>query len=79
VFLGINFKPELLLGHDVYGIAPQPIQNFIEGRIQYQASAIFENGGPWTGQLVYQGSTGGGTNNTQRDRDIIGFLVGYTF
>lgn len=79
VFLGINVKPELLFGHDVYGIAPLPIQNFIEGRIQYQASAIFENGGPWTGQLVYQGSTGGGTNNTQRDRDIIGFQVGYTF
>jgi hypothetical protein len=79
VFAGINVKPELLFGHDVYGISPQPIQNFVEDRITYQASAVFENGGPWTGQLVYQGSTGGGTVNTQRDRDIVGFQVGYTF
>jgi len=79
LFLGLNVKPSIFFGHDVYGIAPLPIQNFIEDRIQYAVAAEFENGGPWTGQVLYQGSTGGGTVNAQRDRDIIGFQVGYTF
>ena len=79
LFWGLNFKPALFFGHDVYGVAPLPIQNFIEDRIQYSVSTEIENGGPWSGQLIYQGSTGGSTLNTQRDRDVIAFQIGYTF
>ena len=79
VFLGLNFKPALFFGHDAYGISPLPVQNFIEGTITYSISTEIENGGPWAGQLIYLGSTGGGTNNTQRDRDTFGFQISYTF
>ena len=55
------------------------MQNFIENTITYAISTEIENGGPWSGQLIYQGSTSGGTVNTQRDRDVIGLQVAYTF
>ncbi|WP_022977270.1 DUF1302 domain-containing protein [Nevskia ramosa] len=76
---GLNFKPAIYFGHDFYGISPLPVQNFIEGTISYAVSTEIENGGPWSGQLIYQGSTGGGTVNTQRDRDVIALQIGYTF
>jgi hypothetical protein len=38
-----------------------------------------ESGQQWSGQVFYQGSTGGRSVNTQRDRDVLGFAVSYTF
>lgn len=79
VIAGLNFKPAIFVGHDFYGISPLPVQNFVEDTISYSVSTEIENGGPWSGQLLYQGSTGGGTVNTQRDRDVIAFQIAYTF
>jgi len=76
---GLNFKPQLFFGYDPYGISPLPAQNFREGTIQYLVGSEIEAGGPWSGQFFYQGSTGGGTLNNQRDRDVIGAAVSYTF
>ena len=75
----LNFKPQIFLGYDPYGISPQPVQNFREGTFQYLIGTEVEVGGPWSGQVFYQGSTGGGTVNNQRDRDVIGAAVSYTF
>lgn len=77
--LGLNFKPSLFFGQDVSGIGPQPMQNFIAGNKIYVLGTEVEAGGPLSGQVFYQGSTGGGSVNTQRDRDIIGLSVSYTF
>jgi len=76
---GLNFKPWLMWGHDVSGIAPLPIQNFIAGTKQYVVGTEVEYGQHWAGQMFYQGSAGGGTANTMSDRDIIGFAVSYAF
>jgi hypothetical protein len=77
VFTGVNFKPLLAFFHDVDGIAPSPMQNFIEGRRQFTlgTDVIFEGG--WTGQVFYQGFTG--RNHTLRDRDFLSFSLSYTF
>lgn len=77
VFEGINFKPLLAFFHDVDGIAPAPMQNFIEGRKQFTigTDVLLENG--WTGQVLYQGFTG--RNHTLRDRDFLSFNLSYTF
>lgn len=79
LLFGMNFKPQLFVGYDPYGISALPAQNFREGVFQYLVGTEIESGGPWSGQLFYQGSTGGGTVNNQRDRDVIGAAVSYTF
>ncbi len=75
----LNLKPSLTWGQDVSGIAPVPIQNFVAGTKIYVLGLAIESGNHWQGQLFYQGSTGGGTVNTQRDRDVIGLGIAYTF
>lgn len=75
----LNLKPSIQWGQDVTGISPQPIQNFIMGTKTYVLGTTIESGQQWSGQIFYQGSTGGGTVNTQRDRDVIGAAVSYTF
>jgi hypothetical protein len=75
----LNFKPSLQWQQDLSGISPQPIQNFIAGTKTYVVGTVIESGQQWSGQVFYQGSTGGGTVNTQRDRDVIGLAVSYTF
>ncbi|MDE0853638.1 MAG: DUF1302 family protein, partial [Nevskia sp.] len=79
VLWNLNFKPWLMWSQDMSGIAPQPMQNFIAGTKQYALGTVIESGQQWSGQLFYQGSTGGGTVNTLRDRDVVGFSVAYTF
>lgn len=79
VFWGLNFKPAVFWGHDVYGIAPQPIQNFIEGTKSYVVGTTIESGAHWSGQIFYQGSFGGGTVNTLKDRDVVALTLAYTF
>ena len=76
---GLNFKPQIFAGYDPYGISPLPAQNFREGTLQYLVGTEIENGGPWSGQFFYQGSSFGGTLNNQSDRDIIGMSLAYTF
>ena len=76
---GLNFKPSLMWGHDVSGIAPQPIQNFVAGTKQYALGSVVEFGPQWSAQLQYQGSFGGGTVNNAKDRDWIALSVAYNF
>lgn len=80
VFLGINFKPWLIWGHDVQGISIMPksgYQGFAEGRRFFQIGSEFNFMKDWSGGLFYRGSTG--DNDTMRDRDHISAYVAYTF
>lgn len=79
LFWDLNFKPSLQWQQDISGISPQPVQNFIAGTKTYVVGTVIESGQQWSGQVFYQGSTGGGTVNTQRDRDVIGMAISYTF
>jgi hypothetical protein len=40
---------------------------------------MFEYGTRWSGQIYYQGWTGGRSVDTMRDRDFLALAVGYTF
>ncbi len=75
----LNVKPSITWGQDVSGIAPVPVQNFVAGTKFYVLGVALESGSHWQGQLFYQGSTGGGTVNSQRDRDVIGLGLSYAF
>ncbi len=75
---GIIVKPFLTFSHDVSGVAPQPIQNFQMGTIEYSINGEFAYGEHWATDLFYHGWTGGRTLDTHRDADFIGFNLSYT-
>lgn len=77
--LGWNYKPQLVWWHDVYGRAPLPMQNFVQGAKAYQLVNGIEFSNAWGAQICYTGSTGGGTVNAQRDKDTAGFTIEYSF
>ena len=76
---GMNLKPSFVWMHDVHGIAPQPMQNFIEGAMQYVIGTAVDAGNEWSAQLLHHGYAGGGTVNSQKDRDIVALSLAYAF
>lgn len=78
VMFGLNFKPFLLWAHDVKGYAPSPMQNFIEGRMEWQLGTEIFYGQAFGVKLQYNGYDGTRHNPT-RDRDNVLVEVSYTF
>jgi hypothetical protein len=76
---GWNYKPQVIWMHDIYGTAPLPMQNFVEGAKTWQWINEVEFNNSLSAQIFWQGSTGGGTVNYQRDKDTAGFTVTYQF
>ena len=79
LIFGWNFKPQIVWSHDVAGIAISPSQNFIAGTKNWQVSTDIEFSNEFMMQIFYQGWTGGGTVNANRDKDFAGFSVNYSF
>lgn len=79
VVFGWSFRPTIILQWDIAGIAPFPIQNFVEGRKEIVAGTDVTLTEALTARVLYQWFTGGGANNTRSDRDNIAISVGYTF
>ncbi|HSW15559.1 MAG TPA: DUF1302 family protein [Solimonas sp.] len=75
----ITLYPTFLWLHDLKGISPAPIINFIEGRQVLISSLGADFGQDWTGGLTYQRFAGGGTHHRLRDRDNVSFFVAYVF
>lgn len=69
VVFGWNFRPQLIAGWDVDGIAPFPSQNFVEGRKQFELSTDILFTQALSMRLGYNWFTGGGRDNNRRDRD----------
>jgi hypothetical protein len=76
---GMTLKPMLFFGHDVVGISPVPIQNFIAGTVHWTVGTEVESGSAWSGQILWQGWTGGGSVNGLRDRDLVVLGIAYAF
>lgn len=79
VVFGWGFKPTIIAQWDVKGIAPFPIQNFVEGRKDIALGTDITISDAFTARVAYQWLFGGGKNNTRRDRDNAFISVGYTF
>jgi hypothetical protein len=79
LLFGWTYKPQIVWSHDVYGIAINPEQNFIEGTMLYQIATDVEITNRLGAQVFYQGWAGGGTVNGYKDKDFAGFAVSYTF
>ncbi|MBI2383131.1 MAG: DUF1302 family protein [Gammaproteobacteria bacterium] len=76
---GIALYPALVYLHDLKGISPAPIVNFIEGRKVAIGNLTAEFGTDWTAGLTYQAFSGGGTHHRLRDRDNVSAYIAYAF
>ena len=79
VFSGIHFRPVLGFFWDVHGIAALPTQNFVEGRKEILLGTEVQLSQALTTQIAYQWYTGGGMNNTRKDRDNLALSLSYSF
>lgn len=79
VFGRFAMRPSLRFDHDVNGVTPTPLGNYLEGRKQVQAGVAFEYLGQWQLDLGYTIFTGAGRQNLLRDRDFAQAAIRYAF
>lgn len=79
VFGRFAMRPSIRFDHDVNGITPSPLGNYVEGRKQVQTAVAFEYLGQWQLDVGYTVFTGGGQQNQLRDRDFAQMAVRYAF
>ena len=79
VFGVLTVEPTLLFQHDVKGISPTPISNFLENRKQLNAIIGVNYLQAWNLDLGYSMYFGGGTQNLLTDRDYVDLALKYSF
>jgi hypothetical protein len=79
VFGAFTVEPTLLFQHDLNGITPTPIVNFVEGRRQLNAILGVNYLQSWNFDLGYATYFGAGAQNLISDRDYVDFAVKYSF
>ena len=79
VWNGINVSPNVQFAHDVYGITPNPILNFQEGRKSMTLGLKFDYQAEWSSELLYTQFWGADTHNLLSDRDFLSATVKYSF
>jgi hypothetical protein len=79
VVFGWTFMPTIIAMWDVKGIAPYPLQNFVEGRKDLVVGTEVKITPDFTATVLYQWFLGGGLDNTRLDRDNLSMSVSYTF
>lgn len=75
----ISLYPTILWFHDLGGISPATIDNYVAGRQQLSAQLDAEITQSIGAGMQYQLFTGGGRNNQRSDRDNLGMYVRYSF
>ncbi|MDP3857252.1 MAG: DUF1302 family protein [Stagnimonas sp.] len=76
---GLRLNPTLVLLHDLHGISPAQIDNYVAGRITGIVVLDAELGQHLGAGLQYQVFTGAGQRNARRDRDNLSFSLRYSF
>lgn len=79
VIFGWSLLPSITMAWDVQGIAPSPIQNFVEGRKEFSVGTDINITQSFAARVIYQWFTGGGRENTRKDRDNLAMSLAYTF
>lgn len=75
---GVTFTPQIDWAHDVHGTSPNAIP-FVQGRKALTLSLLFNYRDKWKGGVQVVTFTGGGDNNTMRDRDFVSANISYSF
>lgn len=79
VLPGLTLKPLVLWSHDVRGITPLPIANFVRNSRSVTFGTDWRYFNNLTGNVSYTTYFGGGQDNLYRDRDFISTYVRYVF
>jgi hypothetical protein len=79
VFGVFTVEPTFLFQHDVNGVTPTPIVNFVEGRRQLNSILSVNYLQAWNFDLGYAMFFGGGPQNLINDRDYVDFAIKYSF
>jgi hypothetical protein len=79
VFNALTVEPTLLWQHDVRGITPTPIVNFVEDRKQVNLILGVNYLQAWQFDLGYAMYLGDDPQNLLHDRDYVDFAVKYSF
>lgn len=79
VFGGVNLSPAVAFSHDVDGITPGPIGNFLQDRksVTVGVTATYQNS--WQGAIKYTEYFGNEQYNLMADRDFLSAVVQYSF
>jgi hypothetical protein len=79
VFAGLNMFPSVAFTHDVRGVTPLPLGNFIAGRKSVNLALEFTLQNKWSFELRYVTFFGAGRTNLLFDRDYAAATVKYSF
>jgi len=76
---GVNMLPTIAFTHDVSGVTPLPLGNFIPGRKSITVGAEFNYMNNWAFDLKFVKFFGGGSYNLLSDRDYVAATLKYSF
>lgn len=79
VFNLFRLEPVLRFDHDVEGVTPTPLVNFVEGRKSLTTKLTAAYLQSWSADVAYTRYFGGAAQNLLSDRDYVEALVKYTF
>jgi hypothetical protein len=79
VFAGINISPSLAFTHDVRGVTPLPLGNYIADRKSLTLAAEFTLQNQWSFELRYASFFGASVYNLLADRDYASATIKYSF
>jgi len=78
-FAGVNFAPSIAFSHDVKGVTPLPLGNYLEGRKSITLAGEFTFQNSWSVELRYANFFGAGLYNLLDDRDFVSATIKYSF
>lgn len=79
LFMGINVSPSIAIAHDVKGVTPAPLGNFVENRMTYTFGVELNYQNSWTMDFRYVSFTGAEGFNLLDDRDYLSATLKYSF
>ena len=79
LFWGVNAMPSIAFAHDVSGITPIPIGNFLEGRKTLTLGVEMTYQNSWSYAMRYTNFFGAGDFNLSHDRDFFSLTLKYSF
>ena len=74
-----TLEPTLRFIHDVHGLSPKPVSDFVEGRMQATVSLGMRFRNEISTEVGYTNFFGAGKENLLSDRDFVSASVKYTF
>ena len=79
LFPNVNLSPTVAFTHDVDGVTPLPLGNYVRGRKSINVAVEFTYRNAWSLELRYVNFFGASRFNLLADRDYFASTVKYSF